>query len=431
MEKWKVTTITYNVNKQKASKKEIAEWLNGEEGLCSSDLACIAMQEISHAEMLAAIPQCSSWTDHLSEWMVHHELVLVNKLYLASNLLLVYCTHRLLHMIYKVETRWSRNSFGGVAGYKGTISVRVLFKDDLASITFITSHFFHAEKNFRKRIQQYHRSLVCTFEDDVHAANTPRAIFWLGDLNSRVEGFTYSNEMIERLNSCTPDDLKGIVEGFDQLTKSRRAGEAFVEFEEPTITFKPTYRIKVGLGIYDDLRIPSWCDRVLYKTFSGLQLVPERYSSSHLITLSDHFPVSAVFQLTLPTDRQECKASPSASLQPMATKWSCHFEHIPTWAQHIPLVCRFSFRNNFWKLHGSYGDWLGVYPAGVGNVSNPIHWVYMMTTCYEESNQPNAKTVAEFPSLKPGYYRVGYFSVRKNCLHGMSEVFRVDEHLGC
>ncbi|KAI1729995.1 inositol polyphosphate 5-phosphatase [Ditylenchus destructor] len=247
MRKLQVSGITYNINGQRSSKDDIFHWLTSEENLAESELVCIALQEVSHAEMFSAIPQASTWTAHITEWMVEHGLLLVHRLCLASNMLLVFGVQRILHLIAKVDTRWSRNSYGGAAGYKGTMSVRLRFKNKLASITFVTSHFFHGEKNFRKRIQQYHSSLVCTFEDDLVTTDIPRAVIWLGDLNSRVEGFVNSSEMIKRLKKCNEKDIDGIVQGFDQLTKSRRAGDAFVEFEEPTISFKPSYRIVVCL----------------------------------------------------------------------------------------------------------------------------------------------------------------------------------------
>lgn len=49
--------------------------------------------------MLAAVPQASSWTDQLTNWMNKNEFVLVNRLCLASNLLLIYSVHSLLPFV--------------------------------------------------------------------------------------------------------------------------------------------------------------------------------------------------------------------------------------------------------------------------------------------------------------------------------------------
>ena len=34
--------------------------------------------------------------------------------------------------------------------------------------------------------------------------------------------------------------------GLDQLRRAQRAGEAFSELSEPTLTFKPTYKMVMG-----------------------------------------------------------------------------------------------------------------------------------------------------------------------------------------
>ncbi|KAI1729994.1 inositol polyphosphate 5-phosphatase [Ditylenchus destructor] len=106
----------------------------------------------------------------------------------------------------------------------------------------------------------------------------------------------------------------------------------------------------------------------------------------------------------------------------------CQFDHIPTWMQHIPLVCRFQFDDDWYQNHGSYFDWLGVYPVNMVSISKPMHWVYMLT-CYSDLNMTRSKTVAEFPSLEPGLYVIGYYSVYSRCLQGLSEPFAVQEHL--
>lgn len=133
-----------------------------------------------------------------------------------------------------------------MAGYKGTISTRLVFKDS-STLTFITSHFFHGKENSRKRISQYFQSLGCTFDDDT-AGFKRNIIIWLGDLNSRVE-FNSTETFIEQLNNQDSNDetIKKILDEFDQLTISRRNKETFKEYKEADINFKPSYRILVKI----------------------------------------------------------------------------------------------------------------------------------------------------------------------------------------
>lgn len=56
---------------------------------------------------------------------------------------------------------------------------------------------------------------------------------------------------------------------YDQLRKQQRESKAFVGFKEGKISFVPSYKYDVGtVGVWDSsekARIPSWCDRVLWK----------------------------------------------------------------------------------------------------------------------------------------------------------------------
>jgi phosphatidylinositol-3,4,5-trisphosphate 5-phosphatase 2 len=64
----------------------------------------------------------------------------------------------------------------------------------------------------------------------------------------------------------------------DQLRQQRKKGDVLYGFHEEDITFKPTYRFKKGtrkeyayhkkkMGGVTKLNVPSWCDRVLYRSF--------------------------------------------------------------------------------------------------------------------------------------------------------------------
>lgn len=150
----------------------------------------------------------------------------------------------------------------------------------------------------------------------------------------------------------------------------------------------------------------------------------QHYSSNRSIILSDHYPVSAFFILNNATELTEQTNS----------MWKCLFEPIPKWTSDIPFVCRFTFIEDFYSKSGSYADWVGVYKnAKMEVVSKPFRWVYMLTSCRDPgiingvSKVDDSTMIVEFQSLLPGYYRMGYFSYYKNCLIGLSKVFKVEE----
>ena len=93
----------------------------------------------------------------------------------------------------------------------------------------------------------------------------------------------------------------GALLGADQLAASRAAGEAFIGFEEGPIAFAPTFKVERSSElVYQHKRIPSYCDRVLWKSAAGLRGAVSQTSLAALprVSTSDHKPVVATFSLT-------------------------------------------------------------------------------------------------------------------------------------
>ena len=85
----------------------------------------------------------------------------------------------------------------------------------------------------------------------------------------------------------------------DQLTKSRRAGHIFRGFEEGPVSFKPTFKFDKFSNNYDTSkkqRVPSWCDRVLFKPNQTTLL---EYDSVGNAIHSDHRPVFGIYEVQL------------------------------------------------------------------------------------------------------------------------------------
>jgi len=285
-------------------------------------------------------------------------------------------------------------------------------------IIFMASHFIHGEQNAQKRVKQYHYSKYLIGEKI--ARN--EVVIWAGDFNSRMEDIS-APDMMNLLNSTyEPDMLDHLIEVHDQLRISMRKRETFVDFNEPQICFKPSYKLCVGSDSYDLQRTPSWCDRIIYKgPAENFRVL--RYSSYQRINLSDHFPISAHFIL----DKVEFNVSLSTSQDSnLWTMGECVFDEIPTWAEYVPLFCHIYIEPNFLKTNGSNFDWIGIFSIQNKNFLNPERWTYIISCSFDDNQQ---KLVAEFDPLQPGKYQAGYFSRRCNCLQAMSNVFTVREIL--
>ena len=73
-------------------------------------------------------------------------------------------------------------------------------------------------------------------------------IFWMGDLNFRLEENTFDHEEI--VKSVQNGEFSKLLSK-DQLTQVRRKEEAFHEFSEKMPTFAPTYKFVIGTENYD------------------------------------------------------------------------------------------------------------------------------------------------------------------------------------
>merc|ERR1711976_738329 len=88
----------------------------------------------------------------------------------------------------------------------------------------------------------------------------------------------------------------------DELFRVRNEGLAFQEFQEGRIKFKPTYKYDKGTSDFDSskrMRIPSYTDRVLFKTKRKNAITCLHYNSAETVKESDHRPVYSVFEVDI------------------------------------------------------------------------------------------------------------------------------------
>ncbi|KAL4002858.1 Endonuclease/Exonuclease/phosphatase family protein [Acanthocheilonema viteae] len=404
---WRIVCVTYNVNSRKPEGDQIHQLLQ-QDDVEDAAIIAVGLQELSHLELFGTIPAETTWLSILTSWMNAHGKSLLCKTSLACNLLLIFAQLEVFPLVNEINSRQSRSSLGGLTGHKGSVSLRIKFRDE-SSLVFITSHLLPNASNYEKRCLQYKNGKVCAFDDMARSSDENNNVIWLGDFNWRVDQLT-SQEMIMKLAELNSNDhMDKLVNKFDQLKRAQRNGQAFMDYREEKIRFAPTYRLMVGSSYYDQERVPSWCDRILFK---GKSLRCERYESNRMVTLSDHFPVYANFIL-------------SGSVLRQHSEWKVSFEKVPHWYNIVPFTCRFTYLDDFWRNNGSYRDWVAIYSADVPNSLQPLTWLYVVS-CYNTVIAKRSVTIAEFPCLSAGHYRVGYFSVYKNCLQGLSDIFEVE-----
>lgn len=207
----------------------------------------------------------------------------------------------------------------GVMGNKGGVSIRMQFYD--STLCFVCSHLAAHRENVAGRNADFANVFQKTAFDigqeavkevirggslKQWATGTSHVVisdhdlvFWLGDLNYRVDDILSVEEVMELSNKGILDELLQN----DQLNIERAAGRVFQGFQEGAINFKPTYKYQPNTDLYEcrpdkKLRAPAWCDRVLWMPQDPSHVTQINYERSE-INISDHKPVMSTFAVMI------------------------------------------------------------------------------------------------------------------------------------
>ncbi|KAF8351983.1 DNase I-like protein [Amanita rubescens] len=226
-----------------------------------------------------------------------------------------------------VKTCASGAGLMGVMGNKGATAIRLTFAPkpeeqmgvktpNVTVLTFVNAHLAAFDEMADRRNVDFHelsRRLVFEtrsgraeeVEEDAEETipwlglfNTD-ALFWLGDLNYRFDlPDVDAREIVSSEDWVNKYEL--LLKN-DQLIKVRNAGKAFKHFHEAEIRFPPTYRFTPGILTdgYDQKRKPAWTDRILSLPGPSAKIRQLSYTSYPQITMSDHRPVAANFEINV------------------------------------------------------------------------------------------------------------------------------------
>jgi len=139
------------------------------------------------------------------------------------------------------------------------------------------------------------------YKDDLRTDSGPKTnplvhcfdyVFWFGDLNFRING---TREVVDGM---LENHMHDALLCNDQLTMLMRFNRIFSGFAEGPLNFFPTYKFDHDSDHYDSSqkrRVPSWTDRILFKSDDANTQVLS-YCSVPDIRTSDHRPVYATLR---------------------------------------------------------------------------------------------------------------------------------------
>jgi hypothetical protein len=177
-------------------------------------------------------------------------------------------------------------------------------------------------------------------------------VFWLGDLNYRVNGNRAAVDALLAPPGAAAkaepdwagpeehwDRMRAVLLANDQLGMAMRNGQVFGGYAEGEIRFRPTYKFdKREPEAYDrseKQRIPAYTDRVLWRPapagWAAGEAVPVpgptapirllRYDSVEALKTSDHKPVVAEFEVAY---RGGAAEEPTPRTHPALRKGGVH-----------------------------------------------------------------------------------------------------------
>ncbi|XP_012940858.1 inositol polyphosphate 5-phosphatase K isoform X1 [Aplysia californica] len=351
----RVYLVTWNVHNQPPP-TDLADLL-GLDIDPSPDVYGIGLQEAFNQE----------WVPAISQPLFKKDYVRVKARRLQGIVTVMFVRRALLPFVTSVESEITKTGLGGFWGNKGGVSLRM----DFMGLNFIVvnCHLAAHQDQVAARLLDIDSILDSQKFKDADTDNIldHDYIFWMGDMNFRLEDTPYEHAVMEISKENFPVLLAN-----DQLNLVREEGLAFENFKEGPITFAPTYKFDPSTDVYDTSpkkRIPAYCDRVLYHFHdcaygkTRLQSTLLDYRSHPSYKESDHKPVSAVFDINVMS-------------KPISQPVKFLSEGL-VWSRQSPQKVTYHVRRNFQE---TIGDWIGLYKADFTDFNSYISYVWAPTS---------------------------------------------------
>ncbi|KAE8285791.1 Phosphatidylinositol 3,4,5-trisphosphate 5-phosphatase 2B [Larimichthys crocea] len=264
------------------------------------------------------------WTEHIKATLrsyTHIDFKQVSVQSLWNMRLAVFVKPEHESRISHVNTASVRTGLGNTLGNKGAVGVSFLFNG--TSFGFVNCHLTSGSEKVLRRNQNFVDilRLLSLGEKQLGAFDISLRfthLFWCGDLNYRLD--LDVQDILKHVSKREFEELMCA----DQLTRERHKRKAFLNFKEEKIAFPPTYRYERGSrdcylwqkyktsGVR--VNVPSWCDRILWKSYPETHIVCTAYGCTDDIFTSDHSPVFATFQVGV-TSQLSSKTDLNSSME--------------------------------------------------------------------------------------------------------------------
>ncbi len=212
---------------------------------------------------------------------------------------MVFIKESLKENVRNIDNIINRTGLLGTMGNKGNCIMRFNYYD--TSIAVACCHLAAGSSNINARIGEISDLINKTFTGKKEMKFKEHDIqFIFGDLNFRIDlDINACLQMIESGNIAS-------LAIYDQLNKAKTVSTSLIDLEEGPLNFNPTYKYVVGTSEYDmkKKRVPSWCDRILFKKNKNLKVLEyDRVEYTH----SDHKPIYGIYKIIVSKIDEEKK----------------------------------------------------------------------------------------------------------------------------
>lgn len=388
------------------------------------DICVFGFQEVNSKPLQRILDYFNNdpWTNQLTNLLSQFEFVRFESTRLVGNILNIFVKRPILPYIKCSSVNWLKLGFCGFWGNKGAniFSLNIGGFD----ICFVNTHLSaHANmENLRKTEQSKIVNYKHKLSTNTESVNEKDYLFFFGDLNFRVVNLTM--EQIEDL--IKTKQYQNLLQS-DQLIRSMAKDKCFSDFEEDLINFAPTYKFKVNTNEHDKKRVPSWCDRVLFKLSKDNNDVIEcnslEYGSIPELNLSDHKPVYALYDIKVIDWLLELQQVEFMEITPNEDE---NLEVYYRVNRNVVTHCK---------------DWIGVYDPEFKHSKDYVAFIWAIRIKELEekifdkrsidltrdvaNRYIQRKAIIYQQQMNNGYYVLGYFSHVSNNLIGISNPFEL------
>ena len=177
-------------------------------------------------------------------------------------------------------------------GNKGCIAYNFTLNDRI--FNFVATHLRHGQDAAAERdqmaseiINELRLQNIQNAVPGIECDQTSSICIFMGDMNYRM------NTTFEKFNNKNIEQAIHLFKSLDQLQHSMNVEKNYPGYLEPAIDFLPSYKLSKTANQYIDKKdqAPSYCDRILYKNNTSLNIQVLSYEALHHIQGSDHRPI--------------------------------------------------------------------------------------------------------------------------------------------